>query len=103
MAPRVELTAKIEPFDSFWEAPEDIAKGYRSFYQFYRRNYFPCLPADRQSRILVVSCGPGDFVNLLPGEGCPARLGIRSDLARVEHPTGPGLPCRAERVFPFLE
>ena len=23
-----ELTAKIEPFDSFWEAPEDIEKGY---------------------------------------------------------------------------
>ena len=103
MAPRVELTAKIEPFDSFWEAPEDIAKGYRSFYQFYRRNYFPCLPADRQSRILVVSCGPGYFVNLLTREGYTDVLGIDSDPDKVRYATERDLPCRAERVFPFLE
>ena len=34
-----ELTGKIEPFDSFWEAPEDIEKGHTSFPQFYRWNY----------------------------------------------------------------
>ena len=32
MTSRTEFTAKIEPFDSFWEAPDDIEKGYGSFY-----------------------------------------------------------------------
>ncbi|NIQ38209.1 MAG: hypothetical protein GTN81_06435, partial [Proteobacteria bacterium] len=39
-----KLTATIEPFDTFWEAPEDIEKGYASFYQFYRTNYLPHIP-----------------------------------------------------------
>ncbi len=37
MPAKKKLTAKVEPFDTFWEAPEDIEKGYTSFYQFYRR------------------------------------------------------------------
>src|SRR6266850_2556724 len=73
---RFELTAKIEPFDSFWEAPEDIEKGYASFYQFYRWNYLKYLPGDRHARILVISCGPGYFVNLLNKEGYRNVLGI---------------------------
>ena len=39
-----ELTAKIEPFDSFWEAPDDIESGYHSFYLFYKDNYLKYLP-----------------------------------------------------------
>ena len=49
-ARRKELTAKIEPFDSFWEGPEDVEKGYRSFGQFYRVNYLKHVPADRNAK-----------------------------------------------------
>jgi 2-polyprenyl-3-methyl-5-hydroxy-6-metoxy-1,4-benzoquinol methylase len=103
MPRQVELTAKIEPFDSFWEAPEDIEKGYKSFAQFYRRNYAKYLPEDRQSDILVVSCGPGYFVNLLTLEGYRNVLGIDSFLEKVRFAKDKGLNCRVEEAFPFLE
>lgn len=32
MAKHRGLTAKIEPFDSFWEGPSNIEKGYTSLY-----------------------------------------------------------------------
>ena len=75
---QTELAAKIEPFDSFWEAPEDIEKGYASFYKFYQHNYLKYIPQDRTSRILVISCGPGYFVNLLNSKGYYSVLGIDS-------------------------
>ena len=56
-----ELRAKMEPFDSFWEAPENIEKGYSSFYAFYKYNYFKHFPADKASNILVISCGPQGY------------------------------------------
>ena len=59
------LTAKIEPFDSFWEAPDDIEKGYGKFSTFYKHNYLNQFPADKNSRILNISCGPGYMVRLL--------------------------------------
>jgi hypothetical protein len=55
----LELAAVIEPFDSFWEGPEDIEKGYTTVYEFYRRNYLHHVPVDRSAPILVISCGPG--------------------------------------------
>ncbi|HKZ72831.1 MAG TPA: hypothetical protein VJ011_02135, partial [Steroidobacteraceae bacterium] len=53
------LAARLEPFDSYWQAPADIETGFRAFAAYYQANYLPHLPADRQARILVVSCGPG--------------------------------------------
>ena len=64
-----ELSAKMEPFDSFWEGPQNIDKGYGSFYKFYKHNYLKRMPEDRNARILVISCGPGYFVNMLNKEG----------------------------------
>ena len=29
-----KLSARIEPFDSYWQAPKDVEKGYKSFYQY---------------------------------------------------------------------
>ncbi len=98
-----ELAAQIEPFDSFWEGPEDVASGYARFGQFYRVNYLPRLPRDRDVRILVVSCGPGYFVNLLKEEGYTQVLGIDSDPAKVEHARQRGLNCRVARAFEFLQ
>ncbi|MEN8130872.1 MAG: class I SAM-dependent methyltransferase [Pseudomonadota bacterium] len=98
----VELTAKMEPFDSFWEAPENIDKGYERFYQFYRRNYLRHMPADRNSRILVVSCGPGYFVKTLSRHGYKNILGIDSYEEKVAYAREKNLNCRVARVFPFL-
>ncbi|TFH46926.1 MAG: hypothetical protein E4H01_09150 [Lysobacterales bacterium] len=60
-----QLTARIEPFDSFWEAPDDIDKGYRTFGMFYDDNYSQYFPNDKNANILCVSCGPtvGSFVS----------------------------------------
>ena len=46
------LTAKIEPFDSFWEAPENVEKGFDTFGKFYRSNYLKHLPKNRDANIL---------------------------------------------------
>ena len=43
--PRIEtetqrkLSARTEPFDSYWQAPEDVERGYTSFNQYYRANF----------------------------------------------------------------
>ena len=59
------LTARIEPFDSFWEAPKNVEKGFDTFGMFYRHNYLKHLPKNRAANILVISCGYGYFVHLL--------------------------------------
>lgn len=98
-----ELTARFEPFDSFWEAPEDIEKGYDSFAKFYAHNYLPHVPEDRDARILVVSCGPGYFVDLLAREGYRDVVGIDSFPEKIAWAEERGLNCRVDRVFSFLE
>lgn len=100
---RRELSARLEPFDSFWEGPDDVAKGYRTFGQFYRANYQRYLPKDRAASILVISCGPGYFVSLLAELGYTNVLGIDSDPAKVAHGVKKGLNCRAATAFETLE
>jgi 2-polyprenyl-3-methyl-5-hydroxy-6-metoxy-1,4-benzoquinol methylase len=102
LEPEAELAAQIEPFDSFWEGPEDVESGYATFYEFYRRNYLKHLPPDRDGRILVISCGPGYFVNLLAKEGYRRVVGIDSFGDKAAHGRRHGLDCREERAFPFL-
>jgi 2-polyprenyl-3-methyl-5-hydroxy-6-metoxy-1,4-benzoquinol methylase len=103
MMPKTALTAKIEPFDSFWEAPENVDKGYSSFAKFYKRNYLKYIPQNKQSRILVISCGPGYLVNLLTNEGYRNVLGIDSFPEKVKYAQQRNLNCRAEQAFPFLQ
>jgi 2-polyprenyl-3-methyl-5-hydroxy-6-metoxy-1,4-benzoquinol methylase len=98
-----QLTAKIEPFDSFWEAPADTEKGYASFYQFYKHNYLKYIPKDKKANILVVSCGPGYFVNLLAREGYVNVLGIDSFPEKVAYAKAKGLNCWVAAAFPFIE
>ncbi|MGH7549843.1 MAG: methyltransferase domain-containing protein [Gemmatimonadota bacterium] len=97
------LSARIEPFDSYWQAPADVEKGYRSFAQYYRHNFLPHLPEDREAGILIVSCGPGYLVNLLAEQGYRNVLGIDSDPAKIEHARQRQLDCQVERAFPFLQ
>lgn len=97
-----ELAARLEPFDSYWQAPADIERGYASFAAYYRANYLPVLPSDRSSRILVVSCGPGYLVDLLIKIGYTSVSGIDSDSDKVNYATRRGLPCSVAQVFPHL-
>ncbi len=101
-ARRRELTAKIEPFDSFWEAPDDIEKGYKSFYLFYKDNYLRLLPADKTANILCISCGPGYGVNLLADLGYTNVLGIDSFADKIEFALERKLNCRVAYAFDFL-
>jgi 2-polyprenyl-3-methyl-5-hydroxy-6-metoxy-1,4-benzoquinol methylase len=97
-----KLAARLEPFDSYWQAPADVESGYKSFSAYYRANYLPHIPADRNSKILVISCGPGYLVDLLALSGYRNVLGIDSDPAKVEHARRRGLNCEVAEVFPFL-
>lgn len=97
-----KLTAEFEPFDTFWEAPKNIEKGYNSFSKFYERNYLKYLPSDKNVRVLAISCGPGYFVNLLNSKGYHDVMGIDSDPQKVQYALDRKLNCRAAHAFDFL-
>ncbi len=101
--PRRRMAARLEPFDSYWQAPADVDKGYAKFAAYYRANYLPHLPANRSSRILVVSCGPGYLVSLLQQAGYANVVGIDSDPAKIAHARRRSLPCDISEAFAFLE
>lgn len=98
----MRLSARVEPFDSFWEGPTDVDPGYRTFGEFYRSNYLGRMPAERDARVLVISCGPGYFVNLLMEEGYTNVVGIDSDPDKVEHAIKRGLKCRVSAAWDEL-
>lgn len=98
-----QMAARLEPFDSYWQAPKDLEKGYRSFYQYYKYNFLPHIPNNKESRILVVSCGPGYLVNLLNEQGYRNVLGIDSDRLKVDYALKRNLNCRSEPAFEFLQ
>ena len=102
-ARKVELSARLERFDSFWEGPDDIDSGYKSLGQFYRVNYLKHVPGDKGTRILVISCGPGYFVNMLAEEGYSDVLGIDSHAEKIEPAVKRGLNCREGAAFEVLE
>jgi 2-polyprenyl-3-methyl-5-hydroxy-6-metoxy-1,4-benzoquinol methylase len=99
---QAKLAARLEPFDSYWQAPADVDSGYKSFNAYYRANYLRRIPVDRDAKILVISCGPGYLVDLLAQSGYRHVLGIDSDDAKVEHARRRRLPCEVAQVFPFL-
>jgi SAM-dependent methyltransferase len=97
-----KLAARLEPFDSYWQAPLDVEGGYKSFGAYYRANYLAHVPPSRDARILVVSCGPGYLVDLLVRCGYRNVQGIDSDAAKVEQAREHGLPCSVAEAFPYL-
>jgi 2-polyprenyl-3-methyl-5-hydroxy-6-metoxy-1,4-benzoquinol methylase len=102
MERKKQLTAKIEPFDSFWEAPDDIEKGYRSFGLFYTDNYSAYFPSDKNARVLCVSCGPGYLVNLLSESGYTNVEGIDSFPEKIAYATSRNLNCKVAFAFDYL-
>jgi len=97
-----ELAAQIEPFDTFWEGPEEVEKGYTTLYKFYKHNYLKYMPENKDSKTLVISCGPGYFVDMLNRQGYKNVLGIDSDPVKVDYAQEKNLNCQAERAFEFL-
>lgn len=100
--PTWRLSARLEPFDSYWQAPEDVEKGYSSFYEYYKHNYIPHMPANKEASILVISCGPGYLVNTLNRHGYKNVLGIDSDPHKTAHALRHELNCETKEAFPFL-
>lgn len=98
-----QLAAQMEPFDSFWEGPPDKEKGYSKFEAFYENNYLDKMPADKNANILVVSCGPGYFLNTLKKAGYQNVLGIDSTAEQIQWAESKGLNCKQARAFEFLE
>jgi 2-polyprenyl-3-methyl-5-hydroxy-6-metoxy-1,4-benzoquinol methylase len=92
----------LEPFDSYWQAPADVERGYDSFNAYYRANYLHRIPTARDSNILIISCGPGYLVDTLAQEGYTRVLGIDSDPAKIAHAQRHGLNCQTARAFEFL-
>ena len=97
-----QFTAKMEAFDSFWEAPENVEKGYVTFGTFYRYNYLKHFPDDKTTNILVISCGPGYMVSLLNEEGYKNVLGIDSIEEKIEPARKRNLNCRYAQAFDYL-
>jgi 2-polyprenyl-3-methyl-5-hydroxy-6-metoxy-1,4-benzoquinol methylase len=97
------LAARLEPFDSYWQAPKDAEKGFKSFAAYYRSNYLPWMPADLSARVLVISCGPGYLLKLLQDRGFTAILGIDSDPAKIAIAQRKALPCQVAHAFEFLD
>lgn len=98
-----KLAARLEPFDSYWQAPKDVEAGFKSFKAYYKANYLRRLPQDRSARILVISCGPGYLVEMLVREGYQNVVGIDSDPGKVAHARRHELPCETAEAFPYLE
>ena len=101
-AERTTFTARLEPFDSYWQGTRDLDKGFRQFETYYRVNYLPRLPADRNVQIAVLSCGPGYLVNALLKAGYRNVIGIDANPAFVKHATDRNLPCEVASAFDFL-
>jgi nucleoside-diphosphate-sugar epimerase/2-polyprenyl-3-methyl-5-hydroxy-6-metoxy-1,4-benzoquinol methylase len=98
----IPLTAKYEAFDSFWEAPSNIERGYASFGKFYKRNYLRHLTTDRNARILAVSCGYGYLVKILNDLGYRRVAGIDSDPEKIKYARQRGLNCSSQFAHEFL-
>lgn len=98
-----KLVAQIEPFDTFWEGPEDVEKGYSSLYTFYKYNYLKYMPKNKNVNVLIISCGPGYFVDMLNRHGYKNVLGIDSDPEKIKYGIQKQLNCKAERAFEFLQ
>ena len=98
----MKLSARLEPFDSYWQAPENPEDGFDSFFEYYRHNYLGPLPEDKDAEILVISCGPGYLVNVLAANGYRKVTGIDSDPQKIEPALKRGLNCHAAEAFPFL-
>lgn len=76
--------ARYYPWSSFCEGIADIEQGYTYYPRLYKRNFGKHLPQRKDAKILVVSAGPGYFVDYLAQSGYLDVLGIDSDPDKVQ-------------------
>lgn len=98
----LQLSARLEPFDTYWQGSRDLSREYDRFDIYYRANYLPRLPADRDAAIAVLSCGPGYLVNSLVKAGYRNVIGVDADPEKVALGLGKGLPCAVGSAMTFL-
>jgi 2-polyprenyl-3-methyl-5-hydroxy-6-metoxy-1,4-benzoquinol methylase len=94
--------ATMEAFDSFWEAPENIEKGYYTFGRFYKYNYLKYFPENKNARILTISCGPGYLVDLLNKKGYNNVIGIDSIEEKIKPAITKKLNCIGVNSYDYL-
>ena len=97
-----QLSGTTAPWTTFCEGMADIEKGYTYYPRQYKKNYLAHLPEDKDSRILVVSAGPGYFVMFLNQLGYNNVLGIDTDPGRVELAIKRNLNVVVAHAFDFL-
>ena len=100
LAPHRRLAARLEPFDSYWQAPKDVESGFDSFAAYYRANYLAHLPAGSQR------AHPGDQLRTgLSGECARAGgLSLASSASiriRRRSSTRASAACLAKSPKPF--
>lgn len=78
------LRARYSPWTTFCEGIPDIEGGYEFYPKLYKRNYGPHLPHDKNSKLLIISAGPGYFVKFLNDLGYADVLGVDSDPQQVK-------------------
>src|SRR5246127_4800955 len=93
------LASRVEPFDSYWQAPKDAEKGFNSFAAYYRSNYLPWMPGERGARVLVISCGPGYLLKMLQDHGYSVVVGIDSYAGKIPSAQHKALPCEGRHAF----
>jgi SAM-dependent methyltransferase len=99
---RYQLTGTISPWTTFCEGMTDIEKGYSYYPRQYKRNYSRHLPERKDSKILVVSAGPGYFVLFLNQLGYNNVIGIDTEPTRVEYALKRELNVEVAHAFDFL-
>jgi 2-polyprenyl-3-methyl-5-hydroxy-6-metoxy-1,4-benzoquinol methylase len=72
----------------------------RPYYRWYTRDW---LPAAKDTPVLDIGCGSGQFLYFLKGEGYTEATGIDIDARQVEIGRALGLDCRCLSVFDHLE
>lgn len=97
-----ELAGTISPWTTFCEGMTDIEKGYSYYPRQYKKNYSSHLPEDKNSKLLVVSAGPGYFVLFLNQLGYSNVHGIDTEPARVEYALKRDLNVTVAHAFDFL-
>lgn len=78
------LRARYSPWTTFCEGIADVEKGYEFYPKLYKRNYGPHLPRDKNSKLLIISAGPGYFVKFANDLGYADALGVDSDPNQVK-------------------
>ena len=71
--------------------------------KFYVHNYLPHVPADKNSKILNISCGAGYFVHMLNNHGYTNVLGIDSCEKKIAIAKQKNLNCEVAEGFLHVE